>query len=132
MTFNSSEASPLPNTRFRILVNGFADDPSFPTLDDAVKSIPVNGVNGLSFEIYDTIERQYVWTRQRRRDSSVWPAPFSIRVNGHSNGQSFASLDEAILAISVRPPCEEFGVFENETCVYMQSLPRARQLEEAL
>ncbi len=120
-----------PHSRFRVLVNGFADDASFPTLDAAVKSIPDSGVEGSSFEIYDASGRKYVWTRQRRKASSAW-SPFSIRVNGHPNGQSFASLDEAIDALSGRPPGSECEVFEAETCVFALSAPRARKIAEAL
>jgi hypothetical protein len=48
-------------------VNGFAEDVAFPTLNEAIKSIPDNGVERVSFEIYDAVEREYVWTRPRRK-----------------------------------------------------------------
>jgi hypothetical protein len=129
--FDSEMTIPTPS-RFRVLINGFGDRTLFPTLHDAVGSIPPKGVDGLSFEIYDAIERQYVWTRPRQKDSRACPAAFSIRVNGYPTGVSFASLDEAIESIALGPPREECGVFENGTCVYMQNLPRAGRLEEAL
>lgn len=129
--FTSQMTSPTPS-RFRVLVNGFADRTLFQTLHDAVESIPPKGVDGLSFEIYDAIERKYVWTRPRQKDSRSCPSAFSIRVHGFPTGLSFASLDEAIESIALDSPREECGVFENETCVYMQSAPRAGELEEAL
>ena len=119
-------------SRFRVLVNGFADHALYPTLHAAVGSIPPTGVDGLSFEIYDADERKYVWTRPRRNDSRACPAPFSVRVGGHSTGLSFDSLAEAVNSISARPPGAECDVFENEICVYRQNVPRAGQPEEAL
>jgi len=132
MTIFTSEMTFSTPSRFRVLVNGFADRALFPTLHDAVGSIPAKGVDGLSFEIYDAIERQYVWTRPRQKDSRTCPAAFSIRVKGYPTGLSFASMDEAIDSISVRPHGDECGVFENETCVFMRNPPRGLELEEAL
>lgn len=129
--FTSEMTFPTPS-RFRVLVNGFAARALFPTLHDAVGSIPQKGVDGLSFEIYDAIERRYVWTRPRQKDSRACQSAYSIRVNGHPTGLSFASLNEAIDSIALGPPREECGVFENDTCVYMRSLPRACQPEEGL
>ncbi len=131
MTIAASETTIPPPSRFRVLVNGFAEGAAFPTLHEALGSIPPRGVDGLSFEIYDAIERQYVWTRPRQKDSRACPSAFSIRVNGHPTGLSFTSLDEAIDSIALGPPRERCGVFENETCVYMPSLPQAAWLEEA-
>jgi hypothetical protein len=108
-------------TRFRVLLNGFADDAAFPTLDAAVRSIPDRGVEHSSFEIYDAIGREYVWTRQRRQ--GAWPDPFSIRVNGRPNGQSFPSLDEAIRAIPARPHDRGCEVFEAGRRVFPPFLP---------
>ncbi|MBB4200342.1 hypothetical protein CCR94_15250 [Rhodoblastus sphagnicola] len=119
-------------TRFRVLVNGFADDAEFPTLDEAVKSIPDGGVEYSSFEIYDTIEREYVWTRQRRKCG--WPALFSIRVNGRPNGQAFVRLDEAIQAIqaiSARRPSAACEVFEAGTRVFARRSAPVRELAQA-
>jgi hypothetical protein len=116
-------------TRFRVLVNGFAEQSAFPTMDEAVLSIPDRGVEYSSYEIYDAIAREYVWTRQRRKGG--WPAPFSIRVNGRANGQAFASLHEAIQAISVRPRGEDCEVFEAGTCVFGPRAARARELAES-
>jgi len=112
-------------TRFRVLVNGFAEESAFPTMDEAVKSIPDKGVEYSSFEIYDAIAREYVWTRQRRKGG--WPAPFSIRVNGRANGQAFSSLEAAVQAISDRPQGEDCEVFEAGTCVFGPHAARARK-----
>ena len=112
------------SARYRVLVNGFADDVAFPTLDEAIKSIPANGVERSSFEIYDAIEREYVWTQQRRNNG--WPPPFSIRVNGRANGQCFATLDEAVRAISVRPISVACEVFEAGTRVFALRSSSAR------
>ena len=120
----------IPRSRFRVLVNGFSDDAGFPTLDKAIKSIPDKGVDHASFEIYDAIEREYVWTRQRR--NSGWPAPFSIRVNGRANGQTFVTLDEAIRAISVRPIGVACEVFEAGSRVFALRSPPVRELAEAI
>ena len=119
-------------SRYRVLVNGFADGRLFPTLHQAVNSVPGKGVEGLSFEIYDTIERQVVWTRPKQSDSHSPPGPFSIWVNGHPIGLSFASLDEAADFISVRPPGREFAVFQNEICVFMAHFSLRLNLLEAL
>jgi hypothetical protein len=113
-------------------VNGFADGAKFPTLQDALTSIPTKNVEELSFEIYDAVERQYVWTRPREKDSNACPEPFSIWVNGYPNGLSFASLTQAILFISVRPPGDDCAVFENDTCVFMLNAPQSLKMEEAL
>jgi hypothetical protein len=132
MTLMTDNTTFPRTSRFRVLVNGFADGAFYPTLNDAVGSIPPTGVDGLNFEIYDAIGRQYVWTLPRRNDSRACPAPFSIRVNGHSTGLFFDSLAEAVDSIAVRPHGDDCGVFMDETCVYMQSRPRAGQLEESL
>jgi hypothetical protein len=118
----TSEATPSGASRFRILVNGFADDAAFPTLDEAIRAIPDSGVERSSFEIYDAVERAYVWTRPRRKASGAWPEPFSIRVNGRANGQSFATLTEAIRAISARPQGDDCEVFERGTRVFRAAL----------
>jgi hypothetical protein len=130
-TFHS--VSKLPATsRYRVLVNGFADGRSFPTLDRAVDSIAANGVEDLSFEIYDTIERQFVWTRPKQRDNRSPRGPFSIRVNGHSLGLSFASLDEAADFLSAHPPERQFAVFHDENCVFTAHFSHRPTLLEAL
>ncbi|WP_294532710.1 hypothetical protein [uncultured Rhodoblastus sp.] len=119
MTKCSSESTAALASRFRVLVNGFADRNGFPTLPHAVSAIPVKGAESLSFEIYDTFKRQFVWTRPKRLDGGFHPGAFSVRVNGHNNGLSFASLDDAADFISARPPGKQFAVFKNETCVFM-------------
>jgi hypothetical protein len=130
-TFHS--VSKLPQAaRYRVLVNGFADGRLFPTLDQAVDSVPTDGVKSLSFEIYDTIERQFVWSRPKQRDSRSPRGPFSIRANGHPLGLSFVSLDEAGDFISARPPGSQFAVFQHETCVFMAHFSRRLNLVEAL
>jgi hypothetical protein len=120
---NFTQESKLPTaSRFRVLVNGFADGRLFPTLRQAVNSVPAKGVDGLSYEIYDTCERQFVWTRPRRCDSRSHPGAFSLRVNGHSTGLTFASLMDAANFIAVRPLGQECEVFENETRVLETAL----------
>jgi hypothetical protein len=131
MNFNSDSIfSATP--RFSVLVNGFADGAKFPTLRDALTSISTNNVKSLSFEIYDALERRYVWTRSREKDSRTCLEPFSIWVNGYPNGLSFASLTQAIVFISVRPPGADCAVFENDTCVFMRNSPRELKQKEAL
>ena len=130
-TFHSVSKLPLAS-RYRVLVNGFADGRLFPTLDQAVDSVPTAGLESLSFEIYDTIERQFVWNRPKQRDSRSPRGPFSIRVNGHTLGLSFVSLEEARDFISARPPGREFAVFHHETRVLMAPFPRRLNLVEAL
>jgi hypothetical protein len=132
MTICDSDSLFSATPRFRVLVNGFAYGAKFPTLHDALTSIPTKNVESQSFEIYDALERRFVWTRPREKDSRSCPSPFSIWVNGYPNGLSFASLTEAIVFISVRPPGEDCAVFENDTCVFMQNSPRELKLEEAL
>jgi len=132
VTIFNSESLFRSSPRYRVLVNGFADGATFETLQEAVTSIPKKSVEGLSFEIYDAWERQYVWTRPRETDSRACPAPFSIRVNGFPNGLSFSSLSEAIDSLSLRPPGEECAVFESEPCVFISTPPRGLELEEAL
>jgi hypothetical protein len=118
VTILTFEPTPPGPSRFRVLVNGFAENVAFPTIEAAIKSIPDNGVERVSFEIYDAVEREYVWTRQRRKARSAWPAPFAIRVNGCANGQSFASVAEAIQAISLRPQGDDCEVLEDGICVF--------------
>lgn len=132
MTTFSCEAAQDTPSRFRVLVNGFADGDGFPTLHDAVNFVAAQGVGGLSFEIYDAFERRFVWTRPRQMDSRSYPGPFSIRANGHPTGLTFASLAEAIASMAVLPRAEEYGVFENEDCVFVKSDPREVRLVEAL
>ena len=132
MTPFHSVAKLPPGSRYRVLVNGFADGRLFPTLDQAVDSVPTDGVGSLSFEIYDTIERQFVWTRPKQRDGRSPRGPFSIRLNGHPIGLSFVSLDEAGDFISARPPGREFAVFHHEICVFMAHFSRRPNLVEAL
>jgi hypothetical protein len=113
----------LPSTsRFRVLVNGFADGKWFPTLRHAVSSVPVTGLEALSFEIYDSWARRFVWTRPRQRDSRSCPGAFSLQVNGYATGLTFASLIDAADFIAVRPPREACAVFENEICVFETTL----------
>ena len=132
MTIFNREAQFLTSARYRVLVNGFADGAAFQSLQDAVTSIPKQSVEGLSFEIYDALDRQYVWTRKREKDARSCPEPFSIHVNGHPNGLSFASLKQAIASLSLRPPEGESAVFEYETCVFALGAPRNLELDEAL
>ncbi len=132
MTTFSFHSTFSATPRFRVLVNGFADRAPFPTLHDAVISIPMNNVESLSFEIYDALERRYVWTQPRESDSRACPAPFSIWVNGYPTGVSFASLTEAIVFISVRAPGEDCAVFENDACVFMLNSPRELKPQAAL
>jgi hypothetical protein len=129
--FLSESRRPLA-PRFRVLVNGFADGEPFPTLQQAVNSVPGKGVEGMSFEIYDRVERRFVWTKPRRRDSRSNPGAFSIRVDGHPLGLSFVSLAEAADYISVRPPGRECAVFRDETCVFMAPSSLRLNLVEAL
>jgi len=110
-----------PPARFRVLVNGFVEDVAYPTLREALTSVPNSGVERSSFEIYDAATRGYVWTRHRRKSRGEWPAPFAIRVNGRANGQTFSSLGEAIQAISLRPRGDNCEVFEAGTCIYARS-----------
>ncbi len=118
MTITTFESPPPGRSRFRVLVNGFVENVTFPTLREAIKSIPDSGVERSSFEIYDAVELGYVWTRHRRQARSARPEPFAIRVNGRANGQSFASLDDAIQAISLRPRGDDCEVLEAGTCVF--------------
>jgi hypothetical protein len=132
MTIFTDNTDSPKASRFRVLVNGFADRAMYPTLHDAVGSIPPTGVDSLSFEIYDEIERQYVWTLPRQNDSRACPAPYAVWANGHYTGLSFDSLAEAVASILDRPLGGESSVFNGETCVYMRGLPRAGQVEESL
>lgn len=49
--------------RFHLLVNGFVDGAAFSSLQDAIGNAVERKRNDLSFEIYDALERRYVWSR---------------------------------------------------------------------
>lgn len=130
-TFTSEMAQDKPS-RFRLLVNGFAEGSLFPTLSHALNSVPAQTVAGQSFEIYDALERRYVWTRPKQRDGRPYPGAFSIRLNGQSTGWAFASLREAIQSMAARRNKQDYDVFENGVCVFVKSHPSDVRLVEAL
>jgi hypothetical protein len=132
MTIFASEAADGALPRFRVLVDGFANGSLFQTLHHALNSVPAMGGSGQSFEIYDALERRFVWTRPKQKDIRSYQGAFSIRVNGHSSGSTFASLDEAIASMAVRPQTEDYDVFENEVCIFVKSHPADVRLMEAL
>ena len=74
MTYCIATARPDNAFQFRMLVNGFTHA-SFPSLIDAVRSIPASGADDQSFEIYDVSARQFVWTLPRRKDSRAYRSP---------------------------------------------------------
>ena len=49
-------------SRFRLVVNGFADGRSFDSLREAQDSLAAQNANWLSFEIYDAFAKRYVWS----------------------------------------------------------------------
>lgn len=118
-------------TRFRVLVNGFAEQ-LFSSLPLMANAVPAKGVDSPSCKIYDKIERQFVANRSKRRNVSSAPGSFSVRVKGYCIGMTFASLDEAAEFISDRPPESDFAVFENEICVFMAHFSHDQNLSEAL
>jgi len=132
MTDFTSDSRPTAPSRFRVLINGFAEGTLFPTLHHALNSVPSRGVAGMSFEIYDAFERRFVWSRPSDRDSRSYPGAFSVRVNGYSTGLTFASLAEAIKSMAIRPYDHDYDVFENEVRVFVKSHPPDVRLVEAL
>lgn len=51
-------------SRFRILVNGFADGRSFASIREARDSIAALNADDLSVEIFDAHAKRYVWARR--------------------------------------------------------------------
>lgn len=62
LSFDYSDSA----SRFRILVNGFADRSSFASFCEARSSIEARSADHLSFELFDAHDRLFVWARQRR------------------------------------------------------------------
>lgn len=78
MTYCIATARPDNNdSQFRMLVNGFAYA-SFPSLNEAMRSVPASGSDDESFEIYDVLARQFVWTLPRRKDSRTYRPAIAV------------------------------------------------------
>jgi hypothetical protein len=96
-----------------------ADKSLFPTLHRGENFLPARGGGGLR-------------THPKPEVSRSNPDAFSVRVNGHPTGTSFAAVRDAIDSMALRPNTEDYEVFENEVCVFVKSHRSNVLLVEAL